>query len=213
MSLRPDKVSTHGFTLLETLIALFIFSILAMMLASVLPTILHAETGTDRTSIRLRRVQLALLMLSRDIEQTVNRPILNVKGQEEAAFIGGPHAFAFTHGGSASDLSDVPQSNLQRTQYRWENNQLLRITWPFLDQSPDAKPQKRALLKASQMAEFSYLDKAGKPHHQWPLKGETNQPLPKAVQISLTFDNWGKFKQLYILPSEVITNDPLELEE
>src|SRR5437762_2019018 len=94
-------VSAAGFTLLEILIALFIFTILSFLLTAALRTVINAQSGTEDKALRLRELQMILLTMSRDIEQTVNRPITNAVGKEEAAFVGTENGFVFTHTGFA----------------------------------------------------------------------------------------------------------------
>src|SRR5690242_2240764 len=91
-----------GFTLLEILIALFIFTILSLMLASALHNVIGIQTATENNADRLRKLQIVLLIMSRDIEQTVNRPVMGVNGKEEIAFRGTPLKFEFTHTGLAN---------------------------------------------------------------------------------------------------------------
>ena len=75
-----------GFTLLEILIALFIFTILSMMLVKSLHSVIDLSSRTDQHATRLRQMQMALLILSRDIEQIVDRPIFIASGAKEASF-------------------------------------------------------------------------------------------------------------------------------
>src|SRR5947209_8116839 len=95
VNLQIARKNQQGFTLLELLIALFIFTIISMMLASALHTVIKAQSGSDKNALLLRELQVALLMMSRDVEQTVNRPVLDTTGKEERAFIGTPTSFTF----------------------------------------------------------------------------------------------------------------------
>src|SRR5580658_1720911 len=115
--MRSLKNQSSGFTLLEVLIALFVFSILSLVLTGALRSVINTQSGTEKNAQRLRTMQLALLVLSRDIEQTVGRPVFGSTGQEEAAFFGDAKSFTFTHAGFANPASTVLRSTLQRTSY------------------------------------------------------------------------------------------------
>ena len=128
MKNEDDIKSIRGFTLLEILIALFIFSIISLMLVVALRTVINAQSGTEGKAEHLRTLQMALLIMSRDIEQAVDRPIVNANGKEEAAFIGKPTSFQFTHGGFANPYGSLAHSTLQRTGYSWDKNILSRLT-------------------------------------------------------------------------------------
>ncbi|RDI38062.1 type II secretion system minor pseudopilin GspJ [Aquicella lusitana] len=208
---RYHACKQRGFTLLEILIALFIFTILSLILANALHNVITIQSGTERNAERLRELQMVLLVMSRDVEQAVNRPIVNASGKEEAAFIGTPHSFTFTHTGFANPTGELLRSNLQRTRYDWNRGSLRRGVWPSLDAAPDAKPHARTLLNNVEAARFEYLDQNGRPHAGWPVQGQTSQPLPRAVRISLTISQWGKLSQLYVIsaePSKTISLPP-----
>lgn len=189
-----------GFTLLEILIALFIFTVLSLIMVGALRTVINAQTGSENKAERLRQLQMVLLVMSRDIEQAVNRPVVNAAGKDEAAFVGEPDHFQFTHMGFANPVGALAHSTLQRTGYAWSDNSIFRITWPVLDQAPKSQPHQRRLLMNVEEAHFQYLDHDGRFHDKWPVEDKTDQPLPRGVRIYLTLSKWGKMTQLYLIP-------------
>jgi general secretion pathway protein J len=191
-----------GFTLLEILIALFIFSILSLMLATGLRTVINAQSGTESKAELLRKLQIALLVMSRDVEQAVNRPVMSSSGKEEPAFIGKHHHFIFTHTGFANPTGALARSTLQRTGYTWNEKILNRMTWAVLDQAPQSKAHMRPLLTNVTEAHFQYLDHKGRFRDNWPLEGEDNQPLPRGVKVYVTLAQWGSITQLYLIAAQ-----------
>jgi len=190
----------NGFTLLEILVALFVFTIVSLILSSTLHNMINFQASTEANAERLRQLQLTLLLMSRDIEQTINRSVGNAGGGEENAFIGSAHSFSFTHAGFANPTGALSRSGLQRTQYTWEDHALWRMTWQALDQAPNSLMQSRSLMGKITDAHFEYLDNAGHFHTLWPLTGETDQPLPRAIRVFLTIAQWGTLSQLYVIP-------------
>lgn len=193
-------MKNKGFTLLEILVALFVFSILSLILSSGLRSVIDAQAGTERNAERTSRLQLALLLIVRDVEQAVDRPIWNAAGKEEPAFQGDARGFAFTYTGFANPTGTLLRSNLTRIAYLWQDEAIWRSTWPALDQAPNAKPHLRRLLDHVS-ARFQYLDKDGRFHAEWPVEGQS-QALPSAVSIELTFTQWGTIKQLYVIAAQ-----------
>lgn len=191
----------NGFTLLEILIALFIFTILSMILVNALHNVINISATTEKNAERLRNLQFALLTMSRDIEQTVNRPVLNTAGTEEEAFIGTPRYFTFTHMGFANPTGELARSSLQRTQYAWNQGVLWRKTWTELDQAPQSLPHARELLEITD-ANFKYLDHKGRFQNNWPPSEGREDPLPLAVSIHLVIPNWGRLSQLYVISAQ-----------
>lgn len=203
-----QRINRHaGFTLVEILVALFIFTILALMMTGGLHTIISAQSGAERSAERLRQLQIVFVRMSRDIEQTVNRPVTTTNGQDASAFYGTERGFAFTHGGLAGQ--EKQHQVLQRTQYIFSRNGLWRMVWDVLDQAANSpKPNQRQLLENVSGARFEYLDSKNVFHKDWPLTGGNNQPLPVAVRMSLTIAGWGTVRQTYVIPVQTEIQAP-----
>lgn len=194
---------SSGFTLIEILVALMIFTIIAMMMTGALRTVIDAQSGAERNAERLRELQIVLVRMSRDIEQTVNRPVKTKDGHDASAFFGSAKGFAFTHGGLAGESHQ--QQVLQRTQYLWSQNGLWRLVWDVLDQAANSPaPKQRLLIPHIIDANFEYLDEKNTYHKDWPTSGNGNQILPKAVKMNLTIEKWGKLSQTYVIPAQVV---------
>lgn len=200
----------RGFTLLEILVALFIFTILSLILTGALHNVLNAVSGTEGKAERLRQLQIALLMMSRDVSQAINRPVLNASGKMEAAFIGAADGFAFTQAGIA--FTETMHSGLQRKAYRVQEEKLERLTWAVLDQAPTTKPHQRVILTDATDVHFQYLDKKGLFSDEWPLANDQSQPLPRAVRVYLTIAKWGSMSQLYVIAAQGIQQQPAKPE-
>lgn len=198
--------NNKGFTLLEILVALFIFTIVAMMTVGALHTVFNTQSATEKKSENIAELQIAMTLLSRDFEQIVDRPITNASGQVEASFIGEKNTATFTHAGLANPTGTLQRSTLQRTQYRLENGNLIRESWPELDQVPQSQPSQRILLNNVTSLQFRYLDKDGHFQPAWPSPDQPNNngELPRAVRVIITLKNLGKMSQLYIIPGQKI---------
>ncbi len=204
MPRRSKIASLAGFTLLEILVALFIFTILSMLLVSALHNVINIQSHTEENGAHLRELQLTLLTFSRDIEQAVERPVLDNSGSEERALFGSPKEMTLTVAGLSNPTGQLLRSAFQRVSYNMDKDTLYRVTWPVLDRAPDTKPHKRVLMADLEAIEFEYLDKEGKFHHEWPPAGQSGQALPKAVKIHLTISNWGEISQLYVISAEPV---------
>lgn len=192
----------RGFTLLEILIALFIFTILSIILVSALHNVINLQSGAEANAERLRKLQMALLVMSRNIEQTVDRPTLNTSGRQDASFIGTERGLTFTHAGVANPTGANMQSILRRVSYQWHDNALWQTTWGVLDLAPASLPHSQRLLSDVVKARFDYLDKNGRFQTNWPTEGQSTQPLPRAVRVTLTISTWGTLSQLYVISAE-----------
>jgi len=195
----------NGFTLLEILIALFIFTIISIILVGALRSVINASSSTEKNATRLHDVQITLLLLSRDVEQIVNRPVFAAGGKEEPAFIGEPRRFTFTQVGAAGMTPTVAISSLKRTRYAVQGNYFIRERFAALDQVAKTPAHARQLLDNVEGGYMEYLDKDGRFHTRWPVEGQTNQPLPRAVRVHLTLAHWGTLSQLYVISAKTTT--------
>ena len=206
---QPLKRST-GFTLLEILVALFIFTIIAVIMTRALHSVFDSQAVTEERAARLAQLQMATLLLSRDIEQMIDRPIKNTERSTEAALIGTATRITFTHAGLANPLGQLQRSTLQRTRYFMDKNQLIRQTWEVLDLAPTSKPDDRILLHNITALRFDYLDAEGHYNDRWPPSNKPKAAVfPQAVKISLVISHWGTMTQVYIIPgTTLVTKTP-----
>lgn len=196
---RRGDFGSFGFTLLEILIALFVFTILSMIMVAGLHSVTTSQAVTEARAARLTELQIALTILSRDFEQAVNRPITGINGLEPT-FSGLPKTVIFTHGGLANPFGQLNRSTLQRTQYILEKNNLVRLTWPVLDHTMKVNPDKRVLLSDVNDVRFEFLDNKNNFIPRWPSTNQQQSALPKAIRVIITLRDSGQISQLYVIP-------------
>ncbi|HEY9239167.1 MAG TPA: prepilin-type N-terminal cleavage/methylation domain-containing protein, partial [Burkholderiaceae bacterium] len=77
-----------GFTLLELLVALAIFAVVAALAWGGLDAVARTQRGLERAGSALAQLQQAIGHFERDVRQTVPRPIRTESDQVEPALIG-----------------------------------------------------------------------------------------------------------------------------
>ncbi|MCU0806914.1 MAG: type II secretion system minor pseudopilin GspJ [Candidatus Contendobacter sp.] len=120
---------TRGFTLLELLVALAVFSIMAVAAYGGLRNVLYTRAAVEEQNRRLAAVQLAVYRLEQDIEQAVPRGIRDEYGEPQGALLGGALAddrLTLTRTGWDNPLGQ-PRANLQRVAYRLRDGRLWRL--------------------------------------------------------------------------------------
>ena len=202
----------RGFTLLELLIALAIFGLLSVMSYSGLRSVLDQHAHTEAVADRLAELQKLYLVMQRDIEQIVPRPIRGEYGDESPA-LAGSEALQFTRGGWSNPLGR-PRSSLQRVGYAFDDDALVRYSWQVLDRAQDSLPLQQPLTEAVSNMSVRYLSPGGEWHSSWPVEdaGSVGQDspdnpllaskvkLPKALEITLEHDHFGELVWLFRLP-------------
>ena len=161
----------------------------------------------------------AWMMISRDLEQFVARPVRDEFGELEPALQGGIAArfpLSLTRGGWHNPVGHA-RSELQRVNYRVEEETLWRDSYPVLDRAGETKTQAVALLEGVQELRVLFLGGPGSvdtvgssselDSRSWPENWvlDTSQPgaalnPPLAVELTLQLSDWGEMRRIYALP-------------
>ncbi|KHD07289.1 hypothetical protein PN36_19795 [Candidatus Thiomargarita nelsonii] len=187
---------SKGFTLLELLVALAIFALIAVMAYSGLDTILTARLQTDQHATQLARLQMAFIWLGRDIEQYIERPIRDQYGNSQPALQGTISHLELTRAGWRNPAQQQ-RSSLQRVAYHLENKILMRSYWSVLDRAQYARTFKMDLLNDVNEIELRYLDENLRWHEQW---SSNEKGSLKAIEVTLTVLDWGRIIRLFRVP-------------
>jgi general secretion pathway protein J len=194
---------TAGFTLLELLVALAVFAVVAVLAYGGLRSVLDAREHADRQAQRLAELQSAVSVLGRDVEQVLERGIRNEFGDPEPPLRGGSGTLLLelTRAGWRNPAA-LPRSDLQRVAYRLDGTELVRLAWQVLDRAQDAAPLEMPLLTGVAAVEVRFFDHALEWRPEWPppLPGEEAPALPRAVEITLELEDWGRVTRLLRLP-------------
>jgi general secretion pathway protein J len=197
---RPAR-SAAGFTLLELLVALAIFAVMAVAVYSSLGIILETSSRLTEEGNRLRELQTTMRIIQRDLEQIAKRPIRSGYEEELPALIwpGLDNRLEFTANGRANPLRE-PRCSLQRLAFEVKDGRLFRLSWPVLDQAVDSTPFIRPLLSDITGFEVSFLTGAGQVHAQWPPDDPAVNPksLPRVIRVILEVEGWGRLERLFL---------------
>ena len=197
----------RGFTLLEMLIALAIFGLMAVMAYSGLTSVLDLQFHTAAEAEHLAELQKAYLIMQRDIEQVVARPVRNEFGDELAPLVG-DQTLELTHGGWSNPLGR-PRSTLQRVAYSYGDRQLRRYVWVVLDRAQDSQPFDQLLMDNIEDMQIRYLLADDVWKERWPVPpedsgtnvaGGVSAVLPAAVEVTIEHEHYGPIVWLFQLP-------------
>lgn len=196
----------RGFTLLELLVALSIFSVLSVMAYAGLQTVITTKTSTQQAAERIAEVQLVMMRISNDLRQAIPRKIRDEYGDFSPAMQSdksGDETMAWTRAGYRNP-AQLTRSNIQRVAYKLEEEKLIRITWPVLDRAQDTEAMESEVISGLEMIEWRYLNNENEWLSSWPEEGDKANlyPLPKAVEVSLELQDWGKVKRLILVASD-----------
>lgn len=193
----------RGFTLIEVMVAMAVFAVLAAFAYGTLSqTLLSAEILSERMD-RLQALQRTMRLLSDDLQQLAPRPVRDELGDNfrpalDTNFQTG-FALELTRNGWSNPVV-LPRSTLQRVAYRMEDDELVRYYWYSLDRTLSNEPVGVALLDGVEAIEFRFLSGVDNYSDQWP---PLNQPgglgvrqRPRAVEVTLRLADEGEIVRL-----------------
>lgn len=196
----------RGFTLLELLVALAIFALLATAIYNSLAMLLTTSTRLDESGKSLKSLQATMRIMGRDLIQVVNRPVRSGYDEELPAlrWPGVDNQLEMTSGGRSNPLRQS-RCSLQRLAYRVKNGRLERLVWPILDQAQDSTPRVQPLLEGVSHLEVSFQIGKDQLSNEWPPANPRpgSPALPQAVRVVLEAKGWGRLERIFPLAGGV----------
>jgi general secretion pathway protein J len=184
----PSRV--YGFTLLELLIAMAIFAIMAGMAYGGLKTVIDTRQATQARAARVRQLQQALYLLNEDLLQALPRSVRDELGGDEPAFRGGNGLELLSLTRVAPELpGDGGRGRLLRVSYRFESGKLYRLVWNTLDRTQQSQPLRKQILDADGM-QIRFF--GGEWVGSWPLSAGA---IPRAVEVEFSLSGLGEVRR------------------
>ena len=183
----------NGFTLVEVMVALLIFSMLAAAAVAILSLSVRAQAVTGQKLDAMAAVSRTTAILSADLAQAVDRPTRDEGGVQTPAMVAGPDAMRFVRAGW-SNLDGAQRPSLQKLAYRLNGDVLERVAWPLLDGAAPMEPA--ALMDHVRELHLRYRFN-GAWLDQW--QGEPGVALPQAAEVTIVRDDGMIFRQLFLV--------------
>lgn len=123
--------SNRGFTLVELVVAIAISAVVATLMYSFMDSVLKTKDGHSRAGDELAQLQKAFLLMQRDVEQTVDRPVRDTFGDTQApVIVSNAQGFELTRiGWSMPPFTRSQRSEVQRVRYEFTEGEIQRTHW------------------------------------------------------------------------------------
>ena len=169
----------RGFTLVEMLVALVIFALLAAAGVGLLRSSVNTQEAVGSKLADLAASERLRLLLASDLTQAVDRPSRDTSGAKRPAFVGTAAELQFVRAGWTGQ-DGTPA--LQRVGWQVQGGALMRSASDVVDGGGAASPA--SLLKNVTRASFRFRALTGEWREGW-SPAPTEPPLPAAVELQV----------------------------
>jgi general secretion pathway protein J len=205
---------SRAFTLLEMIVAIAIFAVIATVSYASLNRFLDYRDVLKTEIQSMKKLQLAFSLMEQDIRFMSERMVRDGYGDPEPLLminnldVAG-ELIRFTTARRNVYLPDT--SVLRRTAYRWENGDFVRINWQVLDRDQDSSETRHLLLPDIESVSVNVLqtvDGVVQSLSSW----EHEDRLPDGVECLITMSDGKKYRRIFEVKHASVNDSELSLE-
>ena len=200
----------RGFTLIEILIAMAIFTLIGLASTGLLTTVIDSNDISEERFAKLQLLQRAMITIERDLQQAVPRAA-RVNGEKQDVVMAGGEVdnsdddgIGFVRGGWHNPQLMLPRSTLQYVAYRLNENRLERLYSNYVDNVIGYEPKVRVLLEDIESLKIEFLATSSNESLDEDEDLSWNESfkgtaLPRAVAIEFVSKDFGKIRREFTL--------------
>lgn len=203
-----------GFTLVEVLVVMMIFAVIGMASYQVVDGMINTEQQSSARQSELEKLQYAMLIMERDIRQIVARPVRGAQGDDANMYLttdnnltnsdSGTLGFVRTGWQNPGDM--FPRSALQPVVYRIYDDQLQRISYPYVDQV-GADPNIQVVMQGVPELRFRFIANNTNVAPNWQEEWTRSGWLPLAIEMTLQTEKFGEVRRVFELNGGQFTQE------
>jgi len=155
---RENRNNDAGFTLIEMLVALAIFSLLTVGATTAMIAALQTKARVDEAASEITSMETTRALMRADFDNIIIRPARDPFGNQELYLISGgiDSLLTFTRGGRENPGGLEPRGNVQRVSYVFEDEKLIRRSYAVDNPGPQTEQRDRVLLENIEDIEVSF---------------------------------------------------------
>jgi len=192
------RFRTSGFTLLELIVAITVFAVIAAISHRGLIGVSEQGAVIRHRVHHLRELDSAIALLRDDLLQAIQRPVRDPLGSRVAALVAqgrdGSLLQPTRAGAIAANRTGLIE--LSRIVYRLDGQRLWRDHWHTLDAVQQTQPQTTLLIDGIESLTLRLLDQRGQWQTSWPPPGSNDDARPRGVDLRMQTRNWGTIQRI-----------------
>ncbi len=194
----------NGFTLLEMIVAIGIFAIIATITYGTLNRFIDNRALVEQKYDELKNLQNVMTLLERDLRYALIRPVRDGFGDKEAALVSGIDSdlgpgelLRLTSARPNPAINNI--QSLQRVAWRFSDGQLSRVSWRVLDRDQDSAEYERTLLEDLAEVVVSFWgyneDDVLEVQSEW----LDSEKMPEGIELLVTLNSGRLYRRLLAL--------------
>lgn len=179
-----------GFTLIEMLVSLFIFSLISAGTMTVMSSSIAVRDRVNQGTEELNRLQAARAIMRTDFERISLRARRDILGSFEPYVLttDGESLINFTRLGRENPGGLQPRGDAERVAYFFRDGKLIRQSWPTANPDVSTQPREIVLFEDLLSARIEFLSEDLIPVTRLavPLEAGDSFPLPGVIRFVVT---------------------------
>ncbi len=188
-----------GFTLIEMLVSLFIFSLISAGTMAAMSSSLNMRERVNAGIDYLTQLQAARAIMRADFERISLRKRRDILGSFEPYVIttDGDALISFTRLGRENPGGLEPRGDAERVEYYFRDNALIRQSWPTANPNVSSEPRETILLNGLSSVSVEFLSEDLVPVTRLAVPATNNQSLEGVIRFTLTDQKQGTTEHVF----------------
>lgn len=194
----PEK-NDSGFTLIEMLVSLFIFSLISAGTMAAMGSSLNMRERVNAGIDDLTQLQAARAIMRADFERISLRKRRDILGSFEPYVLttDGDALISFTRLGRENPGGLEPRGDAERVEYYFRDNALIRQSWPTANPNVSSEPRETILLDGLSSVSVEFLSEDLVPVTRLAVPATNNQSLEGVIRFTLTDQKQGTTEHVF----------------
>ncbi len=177
-----------GFTLVEMLVSLFIFSLITAGTMTAMGSAISTRNRVNEGIETLNKIQAARAIMQTDFDRLSLRQRRDILGSFEPYVFttDGDALINFTRLGRENPGGLEQRGDAERVEYHFEKNSLIRKSWITANPDVSAKPRETILLDGLQDIRIEFQSGDFAPISRVAVTADVTETLPKIIHFYLT---------------------------
>lgn len=197
----------QGFTLIEILLAIAIFSVLSLAAYQILQGVLRSGEISREHDQRLTELQRGMLLIERDFMQMVARQSRKTGVAEEDLTVleigekvldSESQGIEFNRLGWTNPLGLFPRSNILRVGYRVQEGKLQRLYYLYPDVASGQEAEVQTLLEGVESLSFRVWSDG------WLNTWNNSDQIPDGIEVTINSKYYGELRRVFLLPESTV---------